>query len=127
MIRFIALALLALLCLTGAGPDAPAQAQDQVAQAPAPERICRIGRPAYCFKYGGLVCSKRTDIGPKRRERNCGLWTDACLDCHREIPGCLGVPRMPASNPQCSVCHDAWLACMKRIDRKFWPARNKNK
>jgi hypothetical protein len=86
---------------------------------------CRIGKPSYCYKYGGTRCPKLNTLGgtPEKIEANCEAWTGACLACHGEIPDCLGKPRPKAGSTQCTVCHDAWLACMDKNDAKFWPNR----
>jgi hypothetical protein len=83
---------------------------------------CRIGKPSYCFKYGGNLCekwNKRPDAPAA-----CQKWTQACLTCHEQIPACLGRQSTPSSSPLCNRCSTAWLACMKKIDRRYWPNRS---
>lgn len=80
---------------------------------------CHIGKPSYCFKYGGSICEKSNSKG----KAYCGAWTSACIDCDSAIAECLGHKRPPADSAQCRRCAVAWNACMKRIDRRFWPNR----
>lgn len=82
---------------------------------------CQIGKPSYCFKYGGALCEKwnaRADASSA-----CVRWTKACIDCHGKIPDCLGHRRPPSDSPICSTCSAAWRSCMTRIDARYWPNR----
>jgi hypothetical protein len=83
---------------------------------------CRIGKPSYCFKYGGTLCEKWNSVPGAAKA--CERWTAACLDCHAAIPECLGSGQTVLSGtPRCTRCESRWLACMKKIDAKFWPNR----
>ena len=91
------------------------------APAGAEEFKCRIGKPSYCFKYGGNLCEKWNKVPGVASA--CEKWTAACLDCHAAIPTCLDNHRPPASSPQCTRCDKRWLACMDKIDTLYWPNR----
>lgn len=93
------------------------------AAAPASAEVyaCHIGKTSYCFKYGQGRCEKTNSARDKAAA--CEKWTAACLDCHAEIPVCLGHKRPQSDNPLCAVCGSKWSACMKRIDRRYWPNR----
>jgi hypothetical protein len=78
---------------------------------------CHIGKPSYCGKYGGTICEKTNS------KVACAKWTAACGKCHATIPSCLGNKRPPASSAQCTSCSAKWSACMKTIDKRFWPTR----
>ena len=82
---------------------------------------CRIGKPSYCFKYGGHLCEMWNNAPNKPAA--CAKWTSACVDCHNDIPTCLGHTRPLGNTPQCKRCDAKWLSCMKKIDRRFWPNR----
>ena len=84
---------------------------------------CRIGKPSYCFKYGGSRCLA-TNTVPKR-EAACEAWTEACLECHRDIPDCFGKVRPLAGTPACAACDQRWIDCMHRADARYWPERLK--
>lgn len=84
---------------------------------------CRIGKPSYCLKYGQMFCL-RENVLPDR-EQACAEWVQACFDCHRHIPNCLGGTRPPASSPLCKGCEGEWRQCMHAIDAVFWPNRRK--
>lgn len=103
----LAAVLAALLALPAAIPAAAYQ--------------CHIGKPSYCFKYGGDRCEKWNSA--KNKKAACQAWTSACIDCHTAIPECLGHTRPPAESAQCTKCSAEWSACMKRADRKFWKNR----
>lgn len=82
---------------------------------------CQIGKPSYCFKYGGALCEKwnpRADAASA-----CLKWTEACLACHEAIPDCMGGRRPPSDSPVCSQCRATWHSCMARIDARYWPNR----
>ena len=85
---------------------------------------CHIGKPSYCFKYGGNLCEKWNNV--PNAKAACEKWTAACLDCHATIPECLGHIRPPSSSPQCTRCNKRWLACMNRIDNRYWPNRQQD-
>jgi hypothetical protein len=78
---------------------------------------CHIGKPSYCGKYGGAICEKTNS------KAVCAKWTAACAACHAAIPACLSNKRPPASSPQCTSCSAKWSACMKKIDKRYWPTR----
>lgn len=80
---------------------------------------CHIGKPSYCFKYGGEICEKVNARGKDA----CPTWTKACIDCHTAISECFGHKRPLADSAQCSRCSAAWSACMKRIEKRYWPNR----
>lgn len=82
---------------------------------------CQIGKPSYCFKYGGNLC-QQWNRAPNAAAA-CEKWTAACLDCHTAIPDCLGNKRPPSTAPSCKRCEARWLACMKKIDARHWPNR----
>ena len=82
---------------------------------------CHIGKPSYCFNYGGNLCEQWNNAPGKPAA--CAKWTAACLDCLNAIPTCLGNKRPLSTAPQCTSCNTKWLACMKRIDHRFWPNR----
>lgn len=82
---------------------------------------CHIGKPSYCFKYGGHLCEMWNNAPDKPAA--CAKWTSACLDCHNEIPVCLGNKRPLSNAPSCKRCDTKWLACMAKIDKRFWPNR----
>jgi len=107
-------ALLAVLILALAPVTWPAPASGQV-------YACHIGKTSYCFKYGQGRCDKVNNAPNKAAA--CAKWTSACLDCHAQIPVCLGHKRPQSDNPLCTSCRKTWLACMNRIDRRFWPNR----
>lgn len=92
--------------------------------ATAEEYKCHIGKPSYCFKYGGNLCEKWNKVPDTTAA--CMKWTAACVDCHAAIPDCLGNHRPPASSTQCTRCDKRWLACMNKIDRKYWPNRQQD-
>jgi hypothetical protein len=112
VISGLALALLALGTATAAAQTADA--------------TCRIGKPSYCYKYGGSLCQTRNSRG--LGSGVCDSWTSACLECHAEIPACLGAGRPGFHRPLrstsvCSRCDARWTACMAKTDRRFWPNR----
>ena len=82
---------------------------------------CRIGKPSYCFKYGGNLCEQWNNAPDKPAA--CERWTAACLDCHVAIPKCLGNVRPMSDAPSCKRCSTRWSSCMKRIDALHWPNR----
>ena len=84
---------------------------------------CHIGKTSYCFKYGGTRC-EQTNTAPNKAAA-CQKWTSACIDCHNEIPACLGHKRPPSDSPTCTKCNKKWLSCMSKIDRRYWPNRQK--
>ena len=85
---------------------------------------CHIGKPSYCFKYGGNLCEKWNNV--PNAKAACEKWTAACIDCHNAIPDCLGNKRPLSNNPQCKLCDKRWLACMGRIDKRYWPNRQED-
>ena len=82
---------------------------------------CRIGKPTYCFKYGGNLCEQWNNAPNKPAA--CEKWTAACLDCHVAIPQCLGNVRPMSDAPSCKRCSTRWSSCMKTIDALHWPNR----
>lgn len=82
---------------------------------------CHIGKPSYCFKYGGSLCESWNT--QQDAPSACAKWTAACIDCHNEIPECLGHHRPDAESPLCLTCAQSWRACMARIDARYWPNR----
>ncbi len=82
---------------------------------------CHIGKPSYCFKYGGHLCEQWNNAPDKPAA--CANWTAACIDCHNEIPACLGNVRPLSTAPSCTRCTTKWRACMAKIDHRFWPNR----
>lgn len=82
---------------------------------------CRIGKPAYCFKYGEMFCLKESSRPD--RQQACVDWTSACLACHARIPECLGGERPPHKSPLCARCQAEWHGCMHEIDKLYWPNR----
>jgi hypothetical protein len=111
MIRPIGLIILAFLV----DPITPVSAQDSGAK-------CKIGRPAYCFKHGGTLCEKTNTTNAVGA---CNAWTSACLDCHEAIGACLGNRIQLRSASICSKCDASWSACMRKIDSRYWPNRQK--
>ncbi len=106
-----------------AAGQSSAGAPQAAAKTKYPPLKCRIGKPSYCFKYGGSRCLA-TNAVPKR-EAACESWTEACLECHRDIPDCFGKVRPLAGTPQCAACDQRWLDCMHRADARYWPDRLK--
>ena len=87
-----------------------------IVPANAEEESCFIGKPSYCFKYGGTRCEENTTVPNKTAA--CSEWTDSCLACHAEIPRCLGRnERTSISAALCDICRTKWTACMKEIHR----------
>jgi len=82
---------------------------------------CHIGKPSYCFKYGGGLCEKWNNAPDK--PASCEKWTAGCIDCHNNIPDCLGNRRPPSDSPVCTECEAKWRACMHTNDSRFWPNR----
>ena len=82
---------------------------------------CHIGKPSYCFKYGGHLCEMWNNAPNKPAA--CAKWSSACIDCHNEIPTCLGHVRPPSNSSQCKTCNAKWQSCMRKIDRRYWPNR----
>jgi hypothetical protein len=111
MIRSLSLMLLALITLFGS----VAVAQDSATK-------CKIGRPAYCYKHGGTFCETTNTTNAVGA---CSAWTNACLECHEAISACLGNRVRLRSERICSRCDAAWSACMRKIDSRFWPNRQK--
>ena len=107
----------ALIALLAMPASAPAKAEEA--------HSCHIGKPSYCFKYGGHLCRMWNNALDKPAA--CAKWTSACLDCHSDIPTCLGNQRPLSSAPSCSRCNSVWLACMAKIDQRFWPNRQTRK
>lgn len=130
VIAALALMLSALLFLSAAPvsaqqsppPSAGPQSAPQAATKYPPLK-CRIGKPSYCGKYGGYRCRKTNSV--PNAEAACDAWTEACLECHRDIPDCFGKVRPLAGTPRCASCEQQWHDCMHRIDAKFWPDRLK--
>ncbi len=89
----------------------------QFADAQSPS--CHIGKPSYCFKYGGSICQKSNPKG----KASCDAWAGACIDCDSAIAECLDHKRPPTDSAQCRSCAAAWSRCMDRIDKRFWPNR----
>ena len=58
---------------------------------------CHIGKPSYCFKYGGNLCEQWNNAPGKPAAF--AKWTAACLDCHNAIPTCLGNKRPLSTAP----------------------------
>lgn len=83
---------------------------------------CKIGRPAYCFKHGGTLCEKTNETNAVGA---CNAWTSACLECHEAISACLGNRVRLRSEAVCSRCDASWSACMRKIDSRYWPNRQK--
>jgi hypothetical protein len=110
MFRWFCLTMLALV----AWPSVSAEAQDSAK--------CKIGRPAYCYKHGGTLCQTTNTTNAVGA---CDAWTNACLECHEAIDACLGNRIRLRSAPVCSKCDAAWSACMRKIDRRYWPNRQK--
>lgn len=112
-------------CALVAIPSGVSTAAEPDASAAPRVYACRIGKPSYCFKYGGSRCQKLNSKGrtPAGVEKNCDAWTAACLDCHAEIPPCLGGVRPAQASPGCLTCTEKWHACMDRIDAAHWPNR----
>jgi hypothetical protein len=81
---------------------------------------CKIGRPAYCLKYGGTVCDKTNTTNAVGA---CQAWTNGCFDCHEATSACLGHQIRLRETQVCHTCNTAWLSCMRRNDRRFWPTR----
>jgi hypothetical protein len=111
MIRLLSLMFMALMALYGPGVEA----QESGAK-------CKIGRPAYCSKHGGTLCEKTNTTNAVGA---CNAWTRACLECHEAINSCLGNRIRLRSAPICSKCDAAWSACMRKIDNRYWPNRQK--
>jgi hypothetical protein len=84
---------------------------------------CQIGKPSYCFKYGEGRCPILNTVPNKAAA--CTNWTRACIDCHTAIPTCLGNKRPLSTAPSCTRCSQKWLACMRTIDQRYWPDRQK--
>lgn len=82
---------------------------------------CQIGKPSYCFKYGGTLCQQWNTTTDNKSA--CEAWTGACLDCHGAISGCLGTQSVPTGSKHCERCTKAWLACMAKIDAAHWKNR----
>lgn len=123
-------ALLALVIVAPVSAAEPAASTSPAAAASpaAPSTVvpplkCRIGKPSYCFKYGGFRCRKQNSV--PNAEATCAAWTEACLDCHRDIPECFGSVRPLAGSAKCAECEQQWHDCMHRIDAKHWPDRLK--
>lgn len=87
----------------------------------APPLKCRIGKPSYCGKHGGTRCLKKNS--QPDTETACAAWTDACIECHYQIPECFGSVRPLADSPKCADCEQQWRDCMGRIDARYWPNR----
>lgn len=83
---------------------------------------CRIGRPAYCLKYGQMFCLKENSLA-EGRDKACELWTAACFVCHARIPECLGGTRPSHKSALCRSCETEWRDCMHSIDAAYWPNR----
>ncbi len=84
---------------------------------------CRIGKPSYCFKYGGTRC-EQTNFATNKSTA-CQKWTSACIDCHNEIPDCFGRTRPSSTSLTCTNCSKKWRSCMSKIDHRYWPNRQK--
>jgi hypothetical protein len=80
---------------------------------------CRIGKPSYCFKYGGVRCARANPKGVD----GCAEWRAACLACHAELPACLDHGQVKAGTPRCTHCEHEWEACMNKADAAHWPNR----
>lgn len=122
----IATLLLPFAIPASAQQSAPPAATPQTATEPAPKYPplkCRIGKPSYCFKYGGSRCLEINAV--PNRTAACADWTEACLECHRDIPDCFGKVRPLAGSAKCAECEQQWHDCMHRIDAKYWPDRLK--
>jgi hypothetical protein len=115
MIRSATMILATLIALTG--PMAQAQTQPQASGAK-----CKIGRPAYCFKYSGTLCEQSNTTNAVGA---CAAWGNACLQCHEATAACLGNRVRLRSEPICSRCDAAWSACMRKIDSRYWPNRQR--
>lgn len=107
-----------------AQPAPPAAAAAPAAEYVSPPLKCRIGKPSYCAKYGGFRCRKKNDL--PNAEAECAAWTEACFECHYQIPECFGHKRPLADSPICAACDQQWHECMGRIDAKHWPNRRKS-
>jgi hypothetical protein len=110
MMRLHGLVLVAITALTTLTQTVSAEPGDK----------CKIGRPAYCYKHGGTVCEKYNTTNAVQA---CSAWTSACLDCDTAVSACLGNRVRLRSAPVCSRCAAAWQACMRKIDRRYWPNR----
>jgi hypothetical protein len=111
MIRLVGimfLALTAFFCGSAAAQDSDAK--------------CKIGRPAYCYKHGGTFCAQANTT---KTAGACDAWTGACLECHEAITACLGNSVRLRAEPACSRCEAAWQSCMRKIDGRHWPNRQK--
>ena len=95
-----------------------------LAQAANPPPLCRIGKISYCAKYGGILCVIHNYA--KDPLVACESWLNACVECHNDIPACLGGTRPPASAKLCNTCNQRWLSCMRRIDAAHDKNRNDN-
>jgi len=120
----------ALLCAQVSAAETPPEAAQPASPpaAAAPEQAspplkCRIGKPSYCAKYGGFRCRKKNDL--PNAEAECAAWTQACFECHYQIPECFGHKRPLADSPKCAACEQQWHECMGRIDARHWPNRRK--
>ncbi|NOU06565.1 MAG: hypothetical protein HOO99_10320 [Hyphomicrobiaceae bacterium] len=82
---------------------------------------CSIGKPSYCFKYGGTLCEKGNS--KKNAKGACNAWGQGCLACHNEVPDCLGGTRTNILKAKCERCSTQWQACMAKNDRRHWPNR----
>lgn len=93
--------------------------RDQSALPPVfPVKVCKIGRPAYCFKYLG-VCQNEG-------KGKCGEWFRGCLRCHKEGDACrdtIGRKDKAGGKITCESCQESWSACMDRGYRTYWPQR----
>ena len=86
---------------------------------------CLIGKPSYCFKYGGTLCEKGNS--KKNAKAACARWAEGCLACHNAVPTCLNNNRTNVPQSKCDRCRSTWNSCMATNDRRHWPNRMKGR
>ena len=127
------LALFAITCFALLATEAVAQSANptaikSAAQSRLPGAVvarCNIGKPSYCFKYGGSLCEKGNK--KKNAKAECAKWTEGCMACHGAIPRCLDGTRTNVPLAKCEKCRTNWHTCMAQNDRKHWPNRMSGK
>lgn len=88
-----------------------------------PLMACARGRPHYCLKYGQGQCPKKNSA--PNAAYACEQWTQACIECQTAIAYCFErtPERILEGSAECTACHAELNACMKSIDKEYWPNR----